>query len=349
MRGADPCSEVDPSRRVASDESGQVLLMTGVLMAITLVVVALVIDIGHARLVQRQLQAGSTQPHSPARRSCPDEALSQATADEYSPTPGRKNAVNTIDNATTTSVARCITALPGCNTRFASVNAITVQSVAKVPTFFARLIGVNSLTVSAKATACFPCSVRPLDIMIVLDRTGSMCDVKLPNGSCRDLEAARDGVKTFLSLMDPKLDRVGLALSPPAIGPSVWTIDSKGKKTRNSDSPQNVCGLPTSSNNYYGYGAYAPVLAGRVRLHVQEPGSWLLRRLLALGRRHRRQARADDYVVEDANGIWDLDPLRADRQHPQLRPGRRQHELLAGHRRGSVTSCSSTGAPTSRT
>ena len=84
------------------------------------------------------------------------------------------------------------------------MNAITVKSVAKVPTFFGRIVGVNSLTVSAKATACFPCSVKPLDIIIVLDRTGSMCDVKLPNGKCRDLEAARDGVKVFLSMMGPQ-------------------------------------------------------------------------------------------------------------------------------------------------
>ena len=127
-----------------------------------------------------------------------------------------------------------------------------------MPTFFGRIVGVDSLTVSAKATACFPCSVKPLDIMIVLDRTGSMCDVKLPNGKCRDLEAARDGVKVFLSMMDPKLDRVGLAVTPPAVGPSVWTIDSKGKKTRNPDSPQNVCSAPTSSPFYYGFAAYSP-------------------------------------------------------------------------------------------
>ena len=75
--------------------------MTGVLMAIMLVIVALVIDIGHARLVQRQLQAGVDAEALAGAQELPDADLSKATADEYSPTPGRKNAVNTVDNATT--------------------------------------------------------------------------------------------------------------------------------------------------------------------------------------------------------------------------------------------------------
>ena len=132
MRGDNsPAQRSALPRRLASDESGQVLLMTGVLMAIMLVVVALVIDIGHARLVQRQLQAGVDAAALAGAQELPDADLSKATADEYSPTPGRKNAVNTVDNATTTSVARCITAIPGCNTRYSSVNAITVKSVAR--------------------------------------------------------------------------------------------------------------------------------------------------------------------------------------------------------------------------
>ena len=308
MRGDNsPAQRSALPRRLASDESGQILLMTGVLMAITLVIVALVIDIGHARLVQRQLQAGVDAAALAGAQELPDADLSKATADEYSPTPGRKNAVNTVDNATTTSVARCITAIPGCNTRYSSVNAITVKSVAKVPTFFGRIVGVNSLTVSAKATACFPCSVKPLDIIIVLDRTGSMCDVKLPNGKCRDLEAARDGVKVFLSMMDPKLDRVALAVTPPAVGPSVWTIDSKGKKTRNSDSPQNVCSAPTSSPFYYGFTAYTPWWKAESDSNYknQDRGFYVIS---SLSDDDIDGNPNDDYVKKDANGVWDLNP-----------------------------------------
>ncbi len=195
MRGAkSPAPKPTVRHRLASDESGQILLMTGVLMGIMVVLVALVVDIGHTRLVQRQLQAGVDAAALAAAQELPDETVAVATAKEYSPTPGDKNAVNTVGNATTTAITRCITSIPGCNTRYAEANAVTVTSTSKVPTFFARIIGVNSLTVTAQATACFPCSIRPLDIMLILDRTGSMCDTK---DAQRQVHRPRGGAQRY--------------------------------------------------------------------------------------------------------------------------------------------------------
>jgi Putative Flp pilus-assembly TadE/G-like len=302
--------------------------MTGVLMGIMIVLVALVVDIGHTRLVQRQLQAGVDAAALAAAQELPDGPAAVATANEYSPTPGDKNSVNTVDNATTSVITRCIPSIPGCNTRYSDSNAVTVTSTSRVPTFFARIIGVNSLTVTAKATACFPCSIRPLDIVLILDRTGSMCDTKDANGKCIDLEAARNGIATFISMMDPKLDRVGLAVTPPATGPSDYSMQDaqpclqwkpfKPKtdanctqwtqvQVKNPDSPSDACAAPTSGNNYYGLDAWAP---------WWQTGS---------GSAYQGQDRAfyvvsslsdddvdgnpnDDYVVKDANGIWDLNP-----------------------------------------
>ncbi len=73
--------------------------MTGVLIGIMIVLVALVVDIGHTRLVQRQLQAGVDAAALAAAQELPDETVAVATANEYSPTPGNKNAVNTVGNA----------------------------------------------------------------------------------------------------------------------------------------------------------------------------------------------------------------------------------------------------------
>ena len=94
-----PASGPSTSRRVASDEGGQILLMTGVLMAIMIVLVALVVDIGHTRLVQRQLQAGVDAAALAGAQDLPVATAAVATANEYSPTPGSKNAVNTVGNA----------------------------------------------------------------------------------------------------------------------------------------------------------------------------------------------------------------------------------------------------------
>ncbi len=298
------------------------MMMTGLLMVVMLVAVALVIDIGHAQLVQRQLQAGVDAAALAGAQDLPVNAIAQATAEAYSPTPGSKNAVNTIDNATTSVEVRCITSIPGCNTRYGQSNALTVQSTAKVPTFFGRIVGVKSLTVSAKATACYPCSVKPLDIMIVLDRTGSMCDTK-QNGQCVDLEAAREGVQTFISLMDPKLDRVGLAVLPPAIGSSLYhdedgppclqwnkshTVCQKWTQVqvRNPDTPNDVCAAPTSTN-YYGYGAYQPWWkADSDPAYRNQDRAFYV--VSSLTDDDVDNDPSDDYVVQDTDGNWDLNP-----------------------------------------
>lgn len=321
MRGHHPAApRTSVPRRLASDEGGQILLMTGVLMVVMLVLVALVVDIGHTRLVQRQLQAGVDAAALAGAQDLPVAADAVATANAYSPTPGDRNAVNTVDNATTSAVARCIPSIPGCNTRYATVNALSVTSTSEVPTFFARIIGVNSLTVSATATACFPCSVIPLDIMIVLDRTGSMCDVKV-GGKCRDLDAALNGVKTFISMMDPKLDRVGLALTPPAVGPAVYSYqnvppclerDRRGRCTkwtqqqvRNADSPQNVCSAPTSGNWYYGFEAYQPWWQAETDpSYSNDDRAFYV--VSSLSDDDVDNDPSDDYVTKDAQGNWDL-------------------------------------------
>jgi hypothetical protein len=278
------------------------MMLTGLLLAIMLVVVALVVDIGHTRLVQRQLQAGVDAAALAGAQELPVADLAEQTADEYSPSNGEKNELNTIKGATTTTTVRCIPSIPGCNTRYATANAVTVEATAQVPTFFARIIGVDSLNVAAKATACFPCSVRPLDIMLILDRTGSMC-AGGPNDSpnsdpqvCRDLSAALEGVSTFISVMDPKLDRVGLALTPPAVGP----------RAGQGDSPSDACAKPASSN-YYGFDTWAPWwdTAASTGYRGQDRAFYVVS---SLSDDDVDNNPADDYVIEDADGNWDLNP-----------------------------------------
>jgi hypothetical protein len=56
--------------------------------------------------------------------------------------------------------------------------------------------------------ACSPCGALPLDIVMVLDRTGSMAGQKLVN--------AKQGVTPFLDDLDPAIDNVGLVVLHPA-------------------------------------------------------------------------------------------------------------------------------------
>jgi hypothetical protein len=196
--------------------------MTAVPMVLLLVCVGMVVDVGHAMLVQRQLQAGVDAAALAGVQHLPDAVAAESVAVQYSASPGSKNAVNTVNNAVTTAKASCLAGVPGCNRRDGGLNGIVVQSQSKVPTWFGRIIGIKELTVNAKATACSPCVVKPLDIMIVLDRTGSMCapiSCSSPN-NLSDLRYARDGIETFLTYLDPTLDKVGLSVFPPVLDAS---------------------------------------------------------------------------------------------------------------------------------
>jgi hypothetical protein len=97
-------------------------------------------------------------------------------------------------------------------------NTVTVDETATVPTYLLKLLGFDTITLKAHAQACSPCGGIPLDVMIVLDRTGSMQDNnKLVN--------AKAGIKAFLSTMDPSMDNVGLAVLPPAPSTSAACTD----------------------------------------------------------------------------------------------------------------------------
>src|SRR5262249_35798634 len=58
----------------------------------------------------------------------------------------------------------------------------------------------------------------PLDVMILIDRTGSMGQSCTAGGT--KLDCARNGIKAFLGAMLPSVDRIGLAVYPPATGNS---------------------------------------------------------------------------------------------------------------------------------
>ena len=293
-------------RRVprASDESGQALVLAALAMGMLIVCVGLVVDVGHAMLVQRQLQAGVDAAALAGVQHLPDRQQAETVAIQYSPTPGSKNAVNTVGNAATTATAMCIQGVPGCNRRDGGVNGIVVRSTSRVPTWFGMIIGLDHMTVSASATACSPCSVKPLDVMVVLDRTGSMCQIQgHSDPACTDLNRAKQGIRTFLTFMDPSLDKVGLALTPPTINAQM--ISRCPYTPWNGNSNPNP---PPSSMNgrYYGYdqwwhpdGSDAP--------NGQDSSHYVVASLEGAD-----SLPGDDYLVLDqGTGEWVLNPQSA--------------------------------------
>jgi putative Flp pilus-assembly TadE/G-like protein/von Willebrand factor type A domain-containing protein len=206
----------------ARDESGQVLVLLVVAIVALLGIAAFVVDLGHAYYVQRSLQASADAAATAGALELPNSTAAVGVARDYSGSAGGRNERENVPNVQTTVSTRCLSIAP-C----APVNAIVVRESATVQTFFARIFGVDTVTVSARATACSPCSATPLDIMLVLDRTLSMCqdsngrldprDDPLDPRLCTDLDNARSGMRTFLQHLDASIQHVGLAVLPPAL------------------------------------------------------------------------------------------------------------------------------------
>jgi Flp pilus assembly protein TadG len=262
---------------MVADEAGQVIVFSLLAMVVLVAMVGFAVDVGHAYLVQRQLQSGVDAAALAGAQHLPEPGPTTQVAMDYGPTPGKKNAVTTVDNAQTTVTMKCVQAAPGCSSQFNTYNAVNVKATSNVKTFFARVIGIDTLKVNATATACSPCSAKDLDIMLVLDRTGSMC--QRSNGAddhpqCTDLNSAKEGIRTFLGFMDPNLDHVGLSVFPPAYN------------------DQSRCVTPTNGAQRFGYDTYFPYWIPAPG--GQTPGLYAIVSL------------EDDYLVPNGSGGWGL-------------------------------------------
>lgn len=227
----------------ARDESGQAFAIVAIALVVLLAMTGLAIDLGHAYYVQRTLQADADAAATAGAMELPDAGAAAATAQRYSGSPGAKNERSNLPLVRTDVSTRCLSRAP-CN----PVNAIVVKQSVSVKTFFARVVGVDSLAVSARATACSPCATRPIDVMLVLDRTGSMCwdHWGTPDPACSDLNNARIGIETFLRFMDPTQVSVGLAVFPPATGSPC----AKAPELSSYDSPSAAYVIVPLSTDY---------------------------------------------------------------------------------------------------
>jgi Flp pilus assembly protein TadG len=111
---------------------------------------ALTIDVGRAYYSKRALQASADAAALAGAQGLPDSATAQTVARQYSGAAGSKNARSNLQNVDTTVSVKCLSSGAGCS----NPNAITVSEHAQVGSLFAKVLGINSFDVGAKATAC---------------------------------------------------------------------------------------------------------------------------------------------------------------------------------------------------
>jgi hypothetical protein len=180
-----------------------------------LIFAGLVIDLGNAYRVQRALQASADAAAAGGAGELtlnyPANVGNATTAAmRYGSQAGGENQIPGVPGGNVSeNVNVDCEAQAGYNCTLGQPNTVTVDETATVPTYLLKLLGFDTITLKAHAQACSPCGGLPLDVMIVLDRTGSMrASSKMPQ--------AKAGIMAFLSTMDPTVDNVGLAVLPPA-------------------------------------------------------------------------------------------------------------------------------------
>ena len=225
--------------RTGRGERGQVLLVVTLALVALLGVASFAIDVGYAYYAKRQLQSATDAAALAGAQDLPTAATAVATATTYAAANTPANLSGLTFTYTTKCTATAIIAT-GC---VASVNPneLVVTGSAQTNTWFAKLFGISHFDVSTHANACSPCSSTPVDIVIAIDRTGSMCTPTGFNGACTDLNNAKDGVRTMLGMMNPPYAQIGMLDFPPV----------QSTSTDPCSAPYNSLG----GNGYDGYDA----------------------------------------------------------------------------------------------
>jgi uncharacterized protein YegL len=177
---------------------GLVVVMAAVFLVVMVGMVAFAVDVGFVTVARTELQGAADAAALAGVAKLPlGEGAAVGEAEFYA----GQNITANRPPAITTTVGQWDEGSRAFNPGVAPFDAVQVQVVSqKQPLFFGRVMGTNDFDSGATATAL----VRPRDIMLVLDFSGSMND----NQKVDQLKAA---VALFFNVLDDNTnqDRVG--------------------------------------------------------------------------------------------------------------------------------------------
>lgn len=207
-------------RSLWRQECGQGLVLGTLAMIVILGFAALAIDVGMFLHERREMQKAVDAAALAGAQKLPD-SWTEAEVDAHEWL--GKNDVDGTNGDTVEISFTCTSEYEiACDPATNRWDTIVVRAERNVPFHFAPVLGLDNLPVSASAAGCRGlCGETPfaaLDVMMVLDRTGSMS-----NG---DMHNAQDAAKAILKVFEEGVHRVGLA----ALGPARGMDDCKAER-----------------------------------------------------------------------------------------------------------------------
>ena len=205
-------------RRALSEQHGQVLPWVAFMLVLFLGMSAFVLDVGHAFYCKRELQAATDAAALAGAQSLKNTSPSAVVAAFSAETAGN-NTYGSLPNVSITpgwpkyacltsiTKAACVTTT-NASGNSVTANAIQVQEQANIPTFFARVFGIQQLAISATSTAAIVGAKNQItNLAIVLDTTESMQTVdsncSSSGGSAERIVCAEQGVQVLLQDLSP--------------------------------------------------------------------------------------------------------------------------------------------------
>ncbi len=200
--------------RLIREDSGQALVLASTVLIVLLAMAGFVLDLGHAMVVNRQLQAGTNAAALAAGQALPASSYSQEGYD-YASGPQSKTDPDLNYNASipgtvnTTVTGYCSSWVNtnlgiGCGSGV-GYNAVVVTQSVTIPTYFISILGIDSISLQSTAVAAERgASPIPYNIAIILDTTDSMNDTDSDSqcDSSRETCAAA-GLVSMLQNMAP--------------------------------------------------------------------------------------------------------------------------------------------------
>lgn len=180
-------------KRPTRGDDGFVMVWFAIVMILLLAMGAFTIDILHGYSAAQEAQNAADAGSLAGVVVMPDFSQADPLAQQVSG--------NNIDGAT-------ITPQPT-----AQSNQLRVVVEKDIDTFFARVFGVDTMKVRRSAIAEYD-APKPLDLVLIIDRTGSM--------TTTDLNNAKDASRDVMSFLDPSREHLALGV----LGPSSTTAGS---------------------------------------------------------------------------------------------------------------------------
>jgi Flp pilus assembly protein TadG len=209
--------------RLWNDQRGATAAIFALLLVPLIGMMGFAIDVGHALQVKHALQASTDAAVLAGAQDISNGSGDPvATATAYSSASGGRNLIPHL-TVTASITTKCFTSTGAACAGPSKANGLIVTQQTSVPTYFAKIFGIDFFPVSVTSTAgAAGGKPIPLNVMLVLDTTASMnsSDTKCglpskPHGQApTKLDCALAGVQTLLGELNPSVDRVGLMVFP---------------------------------------------------------------------------------------------------------------------------------------